>query len=105
MTFEHWTALVTEQLKRRFPALSVLDRNPGICYVNGIAALDMVELVNGEVRIVRHKDPMTLKDGRLMSRHKGMALEVQQFAMDDTGFSRALGCMRDHLDIIPNNET
>lgn len=97
MTFDQWTALMTDRLKRRFAALSVLARNPGVCYVNGISALDMIELHGGRVRLVPHRDPLTLVDGVLMSRHKGMTLEKREFALNDEEFSAALSCIRTHL--------
>ncbi len=97
MTFEQWSGLLTTRLRAQFPHLSVLPRHPGLCYVNGIAALDLIELQYGTARIVRHKDPLVLRDGQLIGRHKGVVLEPREFALDDEDFLHALACMREHL--------
>jgi len=97
MTFDEWTKLMTERLKRHFPTMSVLARDPGICYVVGISALDMVELYGDQVLLIPHKDPLALVDGKLFSRHKGMTLDRVQFDMNDEQFVQALFFIRSHF--------
>lgn len=97
MTFDEWTVLITERLKRSLPQLSVLDRNPGTCYVLGISAIDMVELYGRQVLLIPHKDPLRMVEDVLFSRHQGMRLESVRFNLTDEDFIKALSFIRVHL--------
>jgi hypothetical protein len=97
MTFSVWTTLMTERLRHAFGSLSVLDRDPGVCYVLGISAIDMVELIGNRVMLVPHKDPLKMIDGDLYSRHKGMTLKRVQYDLNDENFVKAWYFIRSHL--------
>jgi hypothetical protein len=102
MTFVEWRALITERLKRSLPHLSVLDGDPGTCYVLGISAIDMVELYGWQVLLTPHKDPLRMVDGVLISRHQGMRLEPIRFNLTDEDFVKALSFIRAHLVPVPD---